>query len=342
MRQLSLSKVRPKLISAVVIGLAVLVSCGLVGENSAIKKTDSIPAGRKAQIVERTSGFSQQLNYLADRVEPKGFGVGEINQLFLSIQRFIEVEGDLPSSFSELAKRGYLFFQPVTEPIMWKISGDTLSVEIPNPSVQSGARKTLKASYYRPGSSADLEQKRRIALNSWKVLQHTLREKVSAGSTSGTPADSPWRKLSQEDFLEGRVSFRMEDRLRAYARDETEFAQLMWSYHLALILSQAAMRFMDMSGRYPKSPSELLDFLGRQDERGWISPMTGQRVEVAEDFTGKEVALTSSADGASFTILVPLFGAGSEEQTPPLMRIGELSEGIGFRAGEYFSVRLGH
>jgi len=251
-----------------------------------------------------------------------------------AINRYMEVTGKVPRSFDNLVKEGYLFFMPMVKPISWeatddyvrfKIESHTLATDDPNDF------KVTEITIYHPKSEVALERERKRRELDWKL--HELDMKGSYGH-GGPPPNSPWRKLTREDFISGRVSTRVLDSLREYSANEKEFAQILWARELTSLL-QAYAAFYYPNHRHPLSAKELLDFIGPKIPAGWVAPLTGKTIDLKDQYDGENAAYIASEDGQKFEIIVPLFGAGGSRVPNIYM---QLPTALGIHPGKYYRV----
>ncbi len=70
-------------------------------------------------------------------------------------------------------------------------------------------------------------------------------------------------------------------------------------------------------GSYPSSVDELFEFAGEPNWEAWIAPLTSVSVRVTDTWDGTNVVNRALNEGRGYEILVPLFGAGSEEVVKP-------------------------
>jgi len=324
----------------VVVGLAIFqASCRNIA--SEVKDTSSPSSGSLVSSLESLNlpapnRSGEKLSYEAGRMLATRLDMSAIQS---AIKRYMVVTGKIPESYQTLEDEGYLFFKPLIKPEKWHVGKDSISASI---SVHSGLSndptdfETEEFTFYHPNSERELERRRKGAEYDWQTLQSVLRGEGMSGRFSLAPPDSPWRKLTKEDFISGRVSLLELDKLRGYSADEKEFAQILWARELAQLLSTYAVLYNPIYKRYPKTSQELLDFIGERIPSGWIAPLTGKPVEIGDEFTGSNVAYIGSENGRRFEVIVPLFGAGGSRQPIDVMRLSPKSSG--FYAGKYYRI----
>jgi len=191
--------------------------------------------------------------------------------------------------------KSFLFFQPTFELSSFICDGDALRLGTVLPFPRGP--EPIELTVYRPGSRA------------W---EEDRRKRQEGGYTNY--------------YL---------DTLQAHARNEREFLQLYWSWQLADFLHAAIESYKNALGSYPASVEELLSFLPPINEEAWVAPMTGKPVRLSSDKTDESsVVYFALPNGSGFGLLVPLFGAGSDE--PLYEKNRRFHPAEGYHAGRYF------
>jgi len=231
--------------------------------------------------------------------EPFDGSVVEAKSLHHAADRYRITEGTLPEDIEALKR--YCFFEPVIEIAEWKLEGDVLEFSV-NMRWKDGFKlKAFRLS--RPGSEAEKEaiEKRRNRM---------------ARSCEQEPERWPdW--VTAEDILVGRFSKYADDKIRGHAGSVEEFPQVYWSCDLANLLSMTAVMLYAPAhdGHYPADAGELIAFIGKVNEEGWMAPVTGGPVKIVSVWDGKNVLYRVNEDCTGFEIRVPLFGAGVAKST---------------------------
>ncbi len=258
-----------------------------------------------------------------------------------AVRRYIDVENSLPSSYEQLVNAGYLFFKPYLVPDAFEITGDTLTVTCTcsafNPHDPNEV-ETVKTEFLRPESTSDIERRRKIATSSWESLQSTLN-RYSRRMGTAPPPDSPLRKITLEDFLTGRVSNLIEDKLRRYANDDSvQLSQLMWAWELRRTLAYYLSWYYTRYETYPSTISQLFDFIGERIPKAWVAPATGKVVPISNELQTGAICYAVSEDGLGLEVHIPLFGAGATADVESFMKL--TGKSYGFYPGEHLRLHV--
>ena len=223
--------------------------------------------------------------------------------LLRAARRFCQGEARIPTSLDELRNRGYLFYEPeaVTD-VTWRTITDGISIEVTyeSPDV-SGNYEKSSSHLYAPGTRTYEKVEEGLRRSTWMLVLHHQRD---FGEFAG---------ITQQDIESGRFIIDNFREYLPYAKDSREYAQILWAKALVELLHDFAREFSSRYHRFPSSASELDAWIGERIPQGWVAPMNGREVELADTYDGTNAAyeLQEKNGSAMYEITVPLFGAGS-------------------------------
>ncbi len=253
-----------------------------------------------------------------------------------AITRFIRKTGRFPNGLSEVKEEGYFFFDlPLEDTIVdWRVEGDTLYVDSfyvdkylsssSSDEVEPSAVKIWTSRFILPGSRR--EQQLREG-----------REKHWRWFLSVDPEQSKYIGFTLEDLDTGEFPVLQQDLYKHICKDDVEEQQFMWSKDLCHQLVEFALHFAGEYGRYPLSAKELLDFIGKPIEKAWIAPLTGKQTVLKDVYDGENPAYESFDNGRTFTVIVPLYGVGSDIADERYARYAKWTN-LGLHLGRYFRI----
>ena len=255
-----------------------------------------------------------------------------------AFRRYFELEGKIPTSVDEIAEKGYTFFKHAAtvedEKIPgWLVKSVSLTYEgqgkfaiwLVYPYPDGSGNFNYRALFLAERGSKSYEDMMNGLKNSSLMLIRHHPEVFG---------DIPQEKVYSGEFLidNGRE-------FRIFAKDEKEYAQIRWAIDLAYLLDEFTREFHRLNHRFPGNFRELEEFIGEKNERGWIAPLTGKPVTLQAYFNGENPAyrvmeLNGKQD---YEILIPLFGAGSQDVESAYQRFLRFQQGY-FVPGKYVRI----
>ncbi len=247
------------------------------------------------------------------------------NHLSNAVTRFITANNGLPRSYSDLRNANYLFFNFPHESVItgWQSSEDELEIRYILRFRREKSGKPWTRKYFRPGSPSErqrLEGNRKGLLRAYRSEPNSFPE------------------FTESEIINGVYPIRWEF-YNAFCKGAEEVQQMMWAEDLCYILATFAMNFIgdNKDGLYPSSAQELLDYIGEVNAKAWVAPITGKETRLKDAYDGQNPAYEVSSDRKTFTVTVPLFGAGGKREVE--QRFLNLARNKpGLKLGEYYRV----
>jgi|GEM_PF-2187213 len=237
------------------------------------------------------------------------------------INRYVLFEKAFPADLSDVKKKGYLFFDfagiEVTD---WSTPEEHLRVGFQfYPSIYAEEILQTYHDFALPGSAKAqqmMEAQRARVISAMEYVPYNFEG------------------ITEEMIRNGEYPVREYDALSRYAADEREMKQLLWARELCLELAVIGMRWLNNHSPFAPDAQSMLSEIEPTLPDAWIMPMTGERVTLVDAYDGVNPAYEVSEDCRTFTVTVPLLGAGSLEVSEAVRSVYVQ----GFRPGDCFQI----
>ncbi len=260
-------------------------------------------AGKDAKVVvSQTDGQSSQLfGEAKEKLQEEYLRLLSHFATRSAVKTYVVFTGKLPEEQKDLG-RTLLFKVPVDTVQGWKLTDDALAVTYSF--MVDGKITTSTPLVFSPGSEGDLK----------RTESHIERavQRMKDSIEKGIPVN-----YTEDDIRSGRVPIDYFDKLRFYSRNQEEYHQMLWSSQVAGLLGHGVRFYRQIYGVYPKNAEELFAFMGEPNWEAWVSPLTGKKVGIGKNWNSADVVYRTTTDQRGYEVLVPLFGAGTENPTPP-------------------------
>ena len=238
-----------------------------------------------------------------------------------AIRRYVLFEKTYPASLNEVKDKGYLFFDFAgVEVTDWSTSEGYLRVGFQfYPSVYTEELWQTYHNFAIPGS-----------VKAQQMMEVQRARVISAMD------DVPYNfeGITEEMIRNGEYPVREYDALSRYAADERDLKQLLWARELCLELAVIATRWLNRHELFAPDAKSLLSEIEPTVPEGWIMPITGERVTLVDAYDGVNPSYEVAEDWQTFTVTVPLLGAGSREVSEAVRSVYVQ----GFRPGDCFQI----